>query len=80
VQVVEDDGALAERVATATLGVDRVRLLGAATPALLASLHGTGAAVDATPAIAVARLELVHWSRAQAISETLHRHGHVMRR
>ena len=80
VQVVEDDEALAARAATATAGVDRVRVLGTATPALLAAMHATGAAVDTTAAIAVARLELVHWSRAQAISETLHRHGHVRER
>ncbi len=77
VQVVEDDEALAARAATATVGVDRVRLLGAATPALLAAMHALGAAVDTTAAIGIARLELVHWSRAQAVSETLHRHGHV---
>ena len=43
-------------------------------------MHTLGAAVDTTAAIAVARVELVHWSRAQAISETLHRHGHVRAR
>jgi hypothetical protein len=57
-----------------------VRLLGSATGTLLSALHAAGASVDTTPAVAIARAELVHWSRAQAISETLHRHGHVVRR
>jgi RHH-type proline utilization regulon transcriptional repressor/proline dehydrogenase/delta 1-pyrroline-5-carboxylate dehydrogenase len=79
VQVVEDEQALGARLAPLAAAFDRVRLLGTVGDRLLAALHAAGASVDSTPAIAVAHLELVHWSRAQAISETRHRHGHVMR-
>ena len=82
VQVVEDDEALAAAGPATATARRRPRPPCSARPRRRCSPPCTrlGAAVDTTAAIGVARLELVHWSRAQAVSETLHRHGHVRER
>ena len=43
--------------------------------ALLAACHRADIAVDAEPVSPHGRVELAHWVREQAISETAHRHG-----
>ena len=73
--VIEDDGELLERLHTQ--GVDRVRLVGAA-PVLRLALLDAGIAVDVEPLLAAGTYELLRWTREQAVSTTLHRHGNIV--
>ncbi|MET0579631.1 MAG: aldehyde dehydrogenase family protein, partial [Ilumatobacteraceae bacterium] len=73
--VIEDDDALAARIAGA--GVDRLRLLADATDAVLSACHVAGVAVDTTAITGDGRVELPCWLREQAISRTRHRHGRI---
>ncbi|MHB1511438.1 MAG: bifunctional proline dehydrogenase/L-glutamate gamma-semialdehyde dehydrogenase [Acidimicrobiales bacterium] len=67
---------------------DRVRLVGftsrrtevnksGASGSLRLSLLDTGHEVDVEPLCAFGDIELLRWTREQAVSETLHRHGNV---
>jgi RHH-type proline utilization regulon transcriptional repressor/proline dehydrogenase/delta 1-pyrroline-5-carboxylate dehydrogenase len=56
---------------------DRVRLLTAVGDELLRACHRDGITVDRTPVSADGALELIHWVREQAISETRHRYGRI---
>lgn len=56
---------------------DRVRLLGG-DPALRLRLLDAGLEVDVTPVAGNADVELLRWSREQAVSRTMHRHGNLL--
>ena len=71
--VIEEETTLAVRLGR--LAVDRVRVLGAATDTLRRGVHEAGATLDEEPVTAHGRVELLHWLREQAVSETLHRFG-----
>ncbi len=58
--------------------VDRVRLVGGASPELYSALHELGVTVDDAPLTAVPHLELMHWLREQSVTVTRHRHGHMI--
>ncbi len=75
--IVEDDAAIAARLDTDNLGVDKLRLVGAATDRLRLAALDAGVWVDDTPIVADARIEALRWAREQAVSETLHRHGNI---
>ncbi len=58
--------------------VERVRITGApASPELLRAAHAAHVWVEDAPVLPIGRLELRHYLREQAISETLHRYGNV---
>ena len=74
----------AEQFATrlATLGVDRLRLLGDGTDVdhtILRAAHGLGVAVDDSPPVGAPEIELPRWLREQSVTVTAHRHGRVAR-
>ncbi|CAN5805052.1 bifunctional proline dehydrogenase/L-glutamate gamma-semialdehyde dehydrogenase [soil metagenome] len=54
---------------------DRLRLLAPAAESLLRACHEADVAVDTAPVSRHGRVELAHWVREQAISETAHRYG-----
>jgi RHH-type proline utilization regulon transcriptional repressor/proline dehydrogenase/delta 1-pyrroline-5-carboxylate dehydrogenase len=61
-----------------TLGVERIRVLGQADPALLAAAHAGLIAVDTAPVTGDGYTELAHWVKEQSISITRHRHGRLL--
>ena len=73
----ESDADLARRLPA--LGVERLRLLGEASPELLSAAHAAGVAVDRQPVTDVGEIELRRWLKEQAISITRHRHGRLLR-
>ncbi|MCU1491336.1 MAG: putA [Acidimicrobiaceae bacterium] len=58
------------------LGADRVRLHGV-SPLLRLEVLDAGLDADVEPLSAVGSVELLHWTREQAESRTLHRHGNI---
>lgn len=62
-----------------SLGVTRVRVLGAVQPLVRDAALGAGVHIADDPVTAEGRIELLHYLREQAISTTLHRHGNVLR-
>jgi RHH-type proline utilization regulon transcriptional repressor/proline dehydrogenase/delta 1-pyrroline-5-carboxylate dehydrogenase len=61
-------------------GVDKLRLLGPLDDGIRRAAYQTGLWVDDIPVAADPRQELLRWVREQAVSESRHRHGNVMRR
>ena len=82
VDVVVSDGSLesAEAFADrlAELNVERVRLLGTVHPAIRDGANNLGIHVASDPVTAEGRIELLHYLREQAISETTHRYGNLL--
>ncbi len=82
VDVVVSDGSLesAEAFADrlAELNVERVRLLGTLHPAIRDGANNLGIHVASDPVTAEGRIELLHYLREQAISETAHRYGNLL--
>ncbi|MFP5326342.1 MAG: hypothetical protein ACLGHT_02530, partial [Acidimicrobiia bacterium] len=70
---IEEEATLASRLAR--LSVDRVRVLGPASDVLRRGVHQANVTLDEEPLTTDGRVELLHWLREQAISETLHRFG-----
>lgn len=71
--VIEEEATLAARLGR--LSIDRVRVLGGATDVLRRGVHAAGVTLDEEPLTEHGRVELLHWLREQAVSETLHRFG-----
>ncbi len=69
----ETDDAFAARLAT--LGVDRLRVLGTTSDTVLRSAHIAGIAVDPRPLCLEPEIEAPRWLREQSATMTLHRHG-----
>lgn len=61
-----------------TLGVERLRVLGAVNQSLLAAAHAANIAVDTAPVTSDGVIELAHWVKEQAVSITRHRHGRLL--
>jgi RHH-type proline utilization regulon transcriptional repressor/proline dehydrogenase/delta 1-pyrroline-5-carboxylate dehydrogenase len=74
---VEDDRAFLERMRRER--PDRVRLAESSAELRLALLDA-GLEVDVEPLLAIGTYELLRWTREQAVSTTLHRHGNVLTR
>ncbi|HEX2038496.1 MAG TPA: bifunctional proline dehydrogenase/L-glutamate gamma-semialdehyde dehydrogenase [Acidimicrobiales bacterium] len=74
----EDDEAVAERLRAGACAVDRVRVLGTVDPVVRLAAADAGVVVDDSPVVRHGRIELLHWVREQAVSETRHRHGNLM--
>ena len=73
----EPESALISRLAQKA-GDIRLRLLAVTTDDLLLAAHRANVPVICDPPVANARLELPHWVREQAISQTTHRHGRLL--
>ena len=58
-------------------GFDRVRVLGTPSEALLTGAAEAGIDLDLRPVSSDPMQELLCWTREQAISQTLHRHGNI---
>nr|MBA2608850.1 aldehyde dehydrogenase family protein [Actinomycetota bacterium] len=71
----DDEADLLERLLT--IRPSKVRVLGTTSDAIYARCDELGIPVDDTPVTSVGRLELLHWTREQAVSETRHRYGNV---
>ncbi len=77
----ESDDALAARLAgLGGAGAVRMRLLAQGSPALFAAAFKAGIAIDRAPVTSQPMLELQHWVLEQSISQTMHRHGRLLRR
>jgi RHH-type proline utilization regulon transcriptional repressor/proline dehydrogenase/delta 1-pyrroline-5-carboxylate dehydrogenase len=70
-----DDELAARLVRDDAVALDRIRLLVPASGGLHTACHQGDVAVDTEPVSPHGRVELAHWVREQAISETAHRHG-----
>ncbi len=70
----ESEVALADRLER----FERVRHLGTPSRILLEAAHANHVAVIHDPVTANGRLELRHYLREQAVTETLHRYGNIM--
>ncbi len=75
----DDESPAGFAVRLASLGVDRLRLLDASDPDLVIrrAAHEAGIAVDDARPVGAAEIELPRWLREQAVSTTMHRHGHI---
>ena len=73
----EPAGAFAARLAT--LGVDRLRLLGGSGDdhVVRRAAHAAGIAADDAAPVGAAEVELPRWLREQSVTTTMHRHGRV---
>ncbi len=69
----ETDDAFAARLAT--VGVDRLRVLGTTSDVVLRSAHAAGVAVDPRPLCLEPEIEAPRWLREQSVTTTMHRHG-----
>ena len=63
-----------------SLGVERVRLLGTCDADVRDAANCHGIYICADRVTAEGRIELLHWLREQAISQTAHRYGNVLER
>ena len=71
--IIEDEAALAKRLNAQQHG--GLRLIGKTSEPLLRAANEANLPVHDAPVLANGRLELLHYLREQAISETRHRHG-----
>jgi len=71
--LIEEDSTLATRLPH----YERMRLLAPASPALYAAAHSAHVAIIRDPVVSNGRLELRHYLREQAISQTIHRYGNL---
>ena len=74
-EVVAADDQLAARVARS--GATRLRTFAPVAGAVARACHAANIVIDDTPATGHGLVELARWTREQAISTTLHRHGRV---
>ncbi len=77
VSIDESDEALLARL-DADPACERVRSVCAVSDGLRFALLDRGVALDTAPAVASARIELAHWMKEQAISESTHRYGRLV--
>ena len=73
--VVEDDAAFVERMRRER--PERVRLA-TPSPDVRLALLDAGLEVDVEPLVALGTYELLRWTREQAVSTTVHRHGNIL--
>jgi RHH-type transcriptional regulator, proline utilization regulon repressor / proline dehydrogenase / delta 1-pyrroline-5-carboxylate dehydrogenase len=71
----ETDDEFGARIAR--LGLDRLRVIGTINDVVRAAAHADGIALDERAPHPVADIELPRWLREQALSITMHRHGHI---
>ncbi len=71
--LIEDDNALASRLHR----YERLRLLTSASSVLYKAAHAAHVTIAHDPVVSDGRLELRHYLREQAISQTIHRYGNI---
>jgi RHH-type proline utilization regulon transcriptional repressor/proline dehydrogenase/delta 1-pyrroline-5-carboxylate dehydrogenase len=71
----EDDESFAARLAT--LDVSRLRVVGQTANVVRSAAHRRGISIDEAPPVGEPSVELPRWMHEQALSVTMHRHGHV---
>jgi RHH-type proline utilization regulon transcriptional repressor/proline dehydrogenase/delta 1-pyrroline-5-carboxylate dehydrogenase len=77
--MVEDEASLIARLNAGDAVYDRLRALGPLSTALRRALNTAGISVVDVPVLANGRLELRYYLREQALSQTVHRYGNVMK-
>jgi RHH-type transcriptional regulator, proline utilization regulon repressor / proline dehydrogenase / delta 1-pyrroline-5-carboxylate dehydrogenase len=77
--MVEDELSLITRLNAGDVVYDRLRAPGPLSTALRRALNVAGISVIDTPVLANGRLELRYYLREQALSQTVHRYGNVMK-
>jgi RHH-type proline utilization regulon transcriptional repressor/proline dehydrogenase/delta 1-pyrroline-5-carboxylate dehydrogenase len=77
--MVEDEASLIARLNTSAVVYDRLRALRPLSTALRRTLNTAGISVIDVPVLAHGRLELRYYLREQALSQTVHRYGNVMK-
>ena len=75
----EDDLSLITRLNAGDVVYDRLRALGPLSTALRRALNEMGISVIDAPVLANGRLELRYYLREQALSQTIHRYGNIMK-
>ncbi len=77
---IEDDAAFAARLERlcSSCGVGRIRVLGEAPEELRRVAAAAGVYLGTEPVVASGRIELLHYCREQAISQTTHRFGNLV--
>jgi RHH-type transcriptional regulator, proline utilization regulon repressor / proline dehydrogenase / delta 1-pyrroline-5-carboxylate dehydrogenase len=76
---VEDEADLIARLGSCDAVYDRLRALGPLSTALRRALNAAGINVVDVPVLANGRLELRYYLREQALSQTVHRYGSVLK-
>jgi RHH-type proline utilization regulon transcriptional repressor/proline dehydrogenase/delta 1-pyrroline-5-carboxylate dehydrogenase len=77
--MVEDEASLIARLSAGDAVYDRLRALGPLSTALRRALNAAGISVVDVPVLANGRLELRYYLREQALSQTVHRYGNLMK-
>ena len=77
--MVEDEASLIVRVEARDVIYDRLRALGPLSTTLRRVLNTVGVSVVAVPVLANGRLELRYYLREQALSQTVHRYGNILK-
>ena len=77
--MVEDEASLIARLSAPEAVYDRLRALGPLSTALRRALNTAGISVVDVLVLANGRLELRYYLREQALSQTVHRYGNVMK-
>jgi RHH-type transcriptional regulator, proline utilization regulon repressor / proline dehydrogenase / delta 1-pyrroline-5-carboxylate dehydrogenase len=77
--MVEDETSLIARLSEPDVVYDRLRALGPLSTTLRRALNTAGISVVDVPVLANGRLELRYYLREQALSQTVHRYGNVMK-
>ena len=76
---VENEASLIARLSAGDVVYDRLRALGPLSTALRRVLNAAGISVVDVPVLANGRLELRYYLREQALSQTVHRYGNVLK-
>jgi RHH-type transcriptional regulator, proline utilization regulon repressor / proline dehydrogenase / delta 1-pyrroline-5-carboxylate dehydrogenase len=58
---------------------DRLRVVGACSDSLRRAANELGIRIDETPVVPDSHIEITKWAREQAVSETQHRHGRLIK-
>jgi RHH-type proline utilization regulon transcriptional repressor/proline dehydrogenase/delta 1-pyrroline-5-carboxylate dehydrogenase len=77
--IVEDEASLMARLEARDVVYDRLRALEPLSTPLRRVLNATGINVVDVPVLANGRLELRYYLREQALSQTVHRYGNILR-
>jgi RHH-type proline utilization regulon transcriptional repressor/proline dehydrogenase/delta 1-pyrroline-5-carboxylate dehydrogenase len=77
--MVEDETSLIARLSVPNVVYDRLRVLGPLSTVLRRVLNTACTSVVDVPVLANGRLELRYYLREQALSQTVHRYGNVMK-
>src|SRR5437016_13165371 len=77
--MVEDEASLIARLNVGAAVYYRLRALGPLSTALRRALNAAGISVIDAPVLANGRLELRYYLREQALSQTVHRYGNVLK-